>query len=394
MRCQKRLLRRRSPAQRIEGDPFGVKINLGSHESMRPIRIDLESVPQQICLTLLCGPSQEDHFASKGILEVQFPVFGEGTPSWGTISPAQRPCTMGSYISVGLGFQGCQGIVMKTGPDFSLPACVQAFNGRLKSCLPRRGKDRYDAQAEAQARYPADRVFKLMRPLKTRVVIELGITGQAKHNPMLDQGLCSQFGGDSCRHPRAYQSAVNGYAVQYFHMDSALDNQAFHDVETVQFSGPIRYRWQVPAGGRRGSAYSAPAVKRAASPQDTGDGTERWNPGDSLFEQFAPDRQVSILSQDAPLFQLPTDPQNPIFHRLICAPNKMCYWRAISPVDPFDTFPPCPMNPKLDGGKTHAKSASCLSYRLTPADSLNDRFAYPHRNVFFGMLKPPLDHNT
>ena len=277
---------------------------------------------------------------------------------------------------------------METGPDFCLPARVQALNGRLESGLPRRGKDRYDAQAEAHACYPANGVLKLMRPLKTRVVIELGITRQSKHAPVLNQGLCSQFGGDSCRYPRPDEPTVNGDAVQYFHVGSALDNQAFHNVETIQFSDPIRYRWQIPAQGRRRSAYSAPTVKRAASPQDTGNGTERRNVGDSLLEQFAPDRQVSILSQGTDPFQFPTDSQDLVFHRLVGSPNQMSDRGSIIPVDPLDAFPACPMKPELDRCQTDAKSASDLSYRLAPADSLNNRFAHSYRGVFFGMLKP------
>jgi len=155
-RCQEWLLRWCSAAQRIEGNPFSIQINLGSHESMGTIRIDLKSVTQYVCLTMLRGPSQEDDFAAKWSLKIQFPALGEATPRRCSVSPARRTCTMGNYISVGLGFEGCQGIVMETGPDLCLPACVQALNGRLESGLSRWGKDRYNAQAEAHACYPAN----------------------------------------------------------------------------------------------------------------------------------------------------------------------------------------------------------------------------------------------
>ena len=94
----------------------------------------------------------------------------------------------------------------------------------------------------------------LMRPLKPRVIVELRIRGQANCLPMGQQRRHRRRGGEDRPRPRAQQAAMQRDTVEDFDLQTSLDDQAFHEIEAIQF-GPTRcHVGQVPAGrgaGRR-----------------------------------------------------------------------------------------------------------------------------------------------
>ena len=68
--------------------------------------------------------------------------------------------------------------VVRAPPDLLLPKCIEAFDVGLETRLARRREDRGDAVAKAKADDFADDVRAIMRALKTRIVVELGESGE------------------------------------------------------------------------------------------------------------------------------------------------------------------------------------------------------------------------
>ena len=83
-------------------------------------------------------------------------------------------------------------------PDFRLPASIEILDGVLKPVLAH-GRD---AQAQAEPHDPAHDIAMLMRTLKARVIIELGIGGQPHGSPMGQQGGQSRHGREEWSGPR------------------------------------------------------------------------------------------------------------------------------------------------------------------------------------------------
>src|SRR5579884_406818 len=242
-----RLPRGCAAAQGIEANPVHVKVDFAADQSVGPQAGDLERVAEQADRAPRVGPPQEHQAPTQWSMGVEAPVPGERPACGGPFPPRGGSGTSRGPIGRRSVLQGGQRLMVEAGPDFSLPAPVKAFNGRLKAHLLWRHKDRRDPKTQANPHHPADHVGIVMGAMEPRLVVELGIGRQANHAPVGDQQIRNEASREPLRGPRIRFSAVQRDAGQDVHLRSMQDDQPFDDVEALEFRVALRDLGQIPA---------------------------------------------------------------------------------------------------------------------------------------------------
>jgi hypothetical protein len=104
---------------------------------------------------------------------------------------------------VRLRLKGCKGVVMKMAAYLGLPEPFETLNDSLESRLSASRKYMHNTQAETYACNSPGRVLEPMGPLKTGIVVELTVAGQAKHPLEPNHGA---FGGVSRSPPSSHNT--------------------------------------------------------------------------------------------------------------------------------------------------------------------------------------------
>jgi len=212
-----------------------VHVDVTTHQARSPKRLDLHRVPEEADVPARGCPPHEDDLTAWGLLQIQGPGFGERT-AWRRGREACRgaPPDRG-HMAFGAFSQGCQRLVMKPGPDCPLPPTIPVFHTGLQPRLLHRGKHRHDVQAETAPHHTADTVTVLVRPLKRRVVVELGIGREPPSAPVCRPLLAHVARGHRWARPSRIQAAVQRNSGQDFTVGAAANHPAFDDVEAVKF---------------------------------------------------------------------------------------------------------------------------------------------------------------
>src|SRR3989442_258510 len=202
--------------------------------------------------------------------------------------------------------------MMKPSPHLGLPTAVKIFHGGLKPGLPRRSKHGGDVQAQAETADAPHRIRELVRPLKARIVIELGVSRQAEGAPMLQEGIGGSLRGDRALRPGRDQAPVQRNPVQDFYLDSPFDHQTFDKVEAVQLALTLSDLRKIPAGWRRRPSHTPLTVQDAAPLQDPSNRSPRRQRGELARLQFPLNGSIPVLPQGTALFQFSAQSQNEI----------------------------------------------------------------------------------
>ena len=144
---------------------------------------------------------------------------------------------MGADIFRGMVIQLQQGCEFESLPDFRLPERVEALDGVLQAVFQGRGKHRHDSEGQTQSAHPAHGVDPLMGPLEARVIVELGVRGQAQLRPTLDESTDHSTRSQPHFRPGIDLMPVDGHRRNDAEALSATQGQILNQVETVQLRG-------------------------------------------------------------------------------------------------------------------------------------------------------------
>src|SRR5512135_934202 len=102
---------------------------------MQPVGVHIEAPAQHLHRPRRTGPPQGDDPAPWSGLEVQSPVFREGTPPGGRLDTIGSVATQGGPVTLRTPLQVRQRAVLEPGPDLRLPGAVIVLDRRLEAEL-------------------------------------------------------------------------------------------------------------------------------------------------------------------------------------------------------------------------------------------------------------------
>src|SRR5258708_10594888 len=371
-----------------------IEVNLGTNETMRPVRIDEEAAAEERGSTGVVGTTNEDQCPGRmGLLLEQ----RKRRACWGSLGACRVTKGDGGEPSVRALLQVYERGMLEASPDLRLPATVETFDGILKARLAWRSKHRRDAEQQACAHDLTDDVTVLMRPLENRCIVELSIGGKTELSPSTGEQLGYGGGRHRLPWPAGGQSPLNRDAGEHCQLDSASQNQAFNGVERIEFASSRRHLRQVPTDRGRRSADAPPPVQNASALEDPADRSPRRDRRDRLLDHPTVDGICSTVAKIA-LGQLAAQPQNVLFgRRARSIHGPRCARWPVTPVDPVKPRGGGSFHPSLHGLKTNVKLAgdsaqrtaatNCVHHRTT---LLLDRVLYSRAvSLFLSAYQPP-----
>jgi hypothetical protein len=222
----------------------------------------------------------------------------------------------------------------------------------------------------------------LMGALESRVVVELGIPGEADRLPIRQQGGHGDGRSKDAAGPRPNQAAVQRHAVQDFNMRPLLNHQAFNKIEAVEFGAATRHVGQIPAWRRRGAAHTPLSIQHAPPGEDPMDRPHGGHVRLPAAQQRATQRDGAILPEITGRAQFLPKIYNPLFYLgrgpLLYLPRV----RPIAPVNAIQTLRARSMQRTLHRRQTDVIDARDGSHGLSQTNVANHRFAPPRRRCF------------
>ncbi len=221
-----------------------------------------------------------------------------------------------------------------------------------------------------------------MSALETSVVVELGVGWQAKNFPVLDHRLDCRTGKDGAIGPRSNQTSVQRYGVEDFDVDSTFDDQAFNNIEAIEFTAALGHLRQIPTGWRGWMTSSMPTIQSPTPLQDAPNGSYGRDLPLTSGNQVSLDCLSPVFTQDASVLEFSADPNHQVFNASLGALNTVRPLRAILPVDSAQSFPLSSLSPIMDRGEANMKSTSHRSQRFTLTHGSYHRLASLKRRTF------------
>ena len=382
----------RTAAQGKEEDSVFAEEHLGTDETMRPVRGDMELPAEELDVAMSVRSTQEDDSAARGLLEIEGPWGGERATDWGPFLTVGGTLANGMDETVGLLLEGGEGREVKSAPDLGLPTAVEALDAVLETGFTGRSKDRYDAQAQAHARHSAQDIQMVLRSEETSVVIKLGKVRQAEFAPVIEDAVHGGFSGYAIRREGGGEASEDGDAVEDVDLGTALDGQILHDVEAVEFSGLGGEGRQVPADRWGEVSDAAPAIQSSPAFQDAADGSEGGAWGNPNRVQLAKDGRGSKLAQIAVLLEIRAKTEDEILDSLIAAIGRTRADRgAIGEVDAVQATIAGAATPELDRGQTDTETPRHLAHGDAASDQRDHGLAPLPGSEFCVMLASSID---
>ena len=270
--------------------------------------------------------------------------------------------------------------MLEAGPDLGLPLSVVVFNRRLKTRLLRGHKHRHDAQTQTPAPHPANDIGMMMRTLKDRVIIKLGLGGQSLVTPMVDEGLLHRTGGNRCGlRPGGDQSPVQRHHIQHFHERTVFDLEPFDDVDLIQFRSIRSHVRKIPTRWRRFAARVTARIKKTMPFENPSDGPDTRYVAEPALAERTLHSGRPRFTQITFLLKVLARLQNQRFHRRRGAIRRLSRSGGlVMPIDPTQTVPLGSFNPPVHGMETHPKTTSDRALAFPSTDS-----GYHHTAFFF-----------
>lgn len=153
---------------------------------------------------------------------------------------------MGRDVAVRAAAQLGAASVVKALPDLGLPQVVEGLDLVLEARLARRGEDGGDAHGQAEEGDRTEPIGMGMGAMKTEVIVELGVGGQAVGVPMGEQGLVRELGRDGKVQEAAAKAAVQGDSVANLDFAAGLADASLDEVKGVQLRAGSGDVWEMP----------------------------------------------------------------------------------------------------------------------------------------------------
>jgi hypothetical protein len=384
--ANERLIVRLMATQTIKLSAAGIEVHLAPDETMWPERIDGTDVTEHGNRAHIIGASEKDQAAVWADLQIQAPAGGDRPPRRRGCEALTAADASRGDEPIGTRVKSRQRLMMETAPDFLLPAAIDIFDGVLESVLTWRSEDGCHAETETQTHDAAHHIPVLMRPLKPRVIVELGIRWEADRLPMRQQRCHRRRRGENRARPRADQATMQRDAVEHFNMQASLNDQAFHEIEAIEFCAARRHLGQVPAGWGSWTPDAplriedAPAFENA---MDRADGrTRELTPVD----EGPVNRGGAVVAQIAGRPQFLTQRHDAVFQRHGRPPRNGRRMRQVVPVDTIQTRPPGAAHPALHGREADVMGPSNSAHRDPASNGLDHPLALLRGAGFLLML--------
>ena len=295
---QERLVVGLAAAQRVTAHLAGAHAQFTTHQPVRPVALDEQSFFQQANSPVrVRAPQEDDPVLLRYFREVEW----QAVTRRSTVLAGGMALTMRGDVGAGAPLQGTQVPMVPAVPDFLLPAMVETFDVGLEAGFAGRRKHRDDAQAQAEMNHAAQTIGVSVRPLKAGVVIELGEVGMAVGTPMFGQGGEDIVGGEAGAWPALGQLAVQRQAIEHVELRAVFDDEAFNQIERVEFGVALGDGGQMPARGWRWAALASGGGESGASDQP-GQGAGRGR-GQVLAQEFPAEGGGSVFAQGRMTFE-------------------------------------------------------------------------------------------
>lgn len=251
-------------------------------------------------------------------------------------------------------------------PDLCLPTAIVIFNGRLEAGFLGRREDRGDAELQSEPDHTSQGVTVDPVSQKDGAIIELDVFRQIMCTPVGDDGLDRESGCPGGSYPTAAETAVQADGVEDHDVGATPNDEAFHEIEAVEFRLLGSYAWQIPAFGGRRTANSLAPIESAATQEDSADGADRGNPFEAAFYEGTTNGGRAEFTEVAGDLELRTQLQDQVLESLRCRPGRTSPTaRRVCPVNTIATLSRSASDPLLDSCQRDVKSPRDESQRLT-----------------------------
>jgi hypothetical protein len=196
---------------------------------------------------------------------------GKRASFWGAVLPACATQSVGDAKFVREQLRGFARGVAGALPDLLLPERIESFDVGLKAGFAGRREDRGDAVAEAKPDDFADDIRAIMRALKTRIVVELGESGEADFAPMFIKARDRPSAGDGSVDPSVNVRANEAFGGEDVKKTGSLDGQILNTIERIHIRLATRHGGQIPARGRGRAADATTGIQEPMSGENTSD---------------------------------------------------------------------------------------------------------------------------
>ena len=291
-RRQERLVIGLPAAQRVTAHLAGAHAQFAAHQPVRPVTMNHERFFEQADPPLrVRAPQENDQELLRCFREVQ----RQAVTRRSTVLAGGMALAVRGDVGAGAPLQGAQVRMAPALPDFLLPAVIEAFDVGLETGFAGRRKDRDDAQAQAEVNHATQTVGVGVRALKTGVVVELGEVGAAVGAPVFDQGGEDVVRGEAGARPALGQLAVQRQGIEHVERRSIFDDEAFDQIERVEFGAALGDGGQMPAGRGRWAALASGGGESGASGQ-TSQSAGRGR-GKVLAQEFSVEGCGAVFAQ-------------------------------------------------------------------------------------------------
>ena len=377
-RGQERLVIGLAAAQRVTAHLAGAHAQFAAHQPVRPVALDQEGFSKQANPSLCVRtPQEDDEVLLRRFREAErAAVTGRGAVLSGGMALAVR-----GDVGAGALLQGPQVRMSPALPDFLLPAVIEAFDVGLEAGFAGRGKHRDDPQTQTEVNHAAQTVGLGVRTLKAGVVVELGEIGATVGAPVFAQGGENVVGGEAGARPALGQMAVQRQGIEHVEQRPVFDDQAFDQIERVEFGATVGHGGQMPARRGRWAALASGAGESGASDQP-GQGAGRGRVkvsaqefpaegGGSVFAQRRMAFEPGAQSQDA----LEEWARGAVFGFAIAA-------RTVGEVGAVEAMALSALKPFVSGAGADAKACADRTEGSSAAESRNDLAALDEPSAF------------
>ena len=302
---QERLLVGLAAAQGVTAHHARGHAQFAAHQAVRPVALDEDCFSEQGNASLCVGAPQED---DERLLRRVWDAARRGVARRCSVLLGGMALSVRGDVGAGTLLQGAQMRMPPADPDLLLPEVVEAFDVGLEAGFARRRKDRDDAQTQTEVNHPAQMVGMGVRPLEAGVVVELGEVWVSVSAPVFGEGGEDIVGGEAGAGPALGQPAVQRQGIEHIQERTVFNDQAFHEIEGVEFGAAVGDGGQIPAGGGRRAALATGAGKAGAG-DEAGQRAGRGG-GQVPGEEFAAQCCGSVFAEGRMTFELEAQRQD------------------------------------------------------------------------------------
>jgi len=327
---------------------------------------------EQMDDSVLIGPTDVDDRSGERCLKIEVPVPRQRS-TWGSSIDTRRGALPGcDDESPGASGQSPEIRVMKSMPDFLLPAGVVVLDGGLEPGLSRWGEDGGDAKLQTEANDASERVLTAVVALEEGVVVELGVVREAVLGPMRDERFDREFRGPGGSDPTGAESSLKTECIENHHIRAAFDDESLDEVEAVELgSGGCDGR-EIPAFGRGWPSDSLATVQSATSKQDATDSSQGRNASFAARFESSVDGGGSEFSEVTGFLEFLAKSEDPVLDaRRGGETRPSTTARRIGPVDAIESLTVRSPHPVLDGRETHLEFPLDISQGSTSPHGQN-----------------------